>query len=84
MLADQLDFVVGVDSHRDRHAVAIVAVVTGVVVFEGDISADSDGYAEALRFAQVIAKIGVDRDLDSTILKDLKQLGSESFGDPHG
>jgi hypothetical protein len=52
MLADQLDFVVGVDSHRDRHAVAIVAVVPGVVGFEGDISADSDGYAEALRFAQ--------------------------------
>jgi transposase len=51
MLADQLDFVVGVDSHRDRHAVAVVAVVTGVVVFEGDIAADSDGYAEALRLA---------------------------------
>ena len=33
MLADQLDFVVGVDSHRDVHAVAVVAVSTGVVVF---------------------------------------------------
>jgi transposase len=51
MLADQLDFVVGVDSHRDRHALAVVAVVTGVVVFEGDVSADSHGYAEALRLA---------------------------------
>ena len=34
MLADQLDFVVGVDSHRDTHAVAVVAVLSGVVVFE--------------------------------------------------
>ena len=51
MLADQLDFVVGVDSHRDRHAVAVVAVVTGVVVFEADVAADSHGYAEALRLA---------------------------------
>jgi transposase len=51
MLADQLDFVVGVDSHRDSHAVAVVAVVTGVVVFEASVAADSDGYAETLRLA---------------------------------
>jgi transposase len=51
MLADQLDFVVGVDSHRDTHAVAVVAVVTGVVVFEASVAADSDGYVETLRLA---------------------------------
>ncbi len=51
MLADQLDYVVGVDSHRDAHAVAVVAVPSGVVVFEASIAADADGYAEALRFA---------------------------------
>jgi transposase len=51
MLADQLDFVVGVDSHRDSHAVAIVAVPSGVVVFEASVAASSDGYAEALRLA---------------------------------
>jgi transposase len=51
MLADQLDFVVGVDSHRDRHAVAVVAVVTGVVVFEGSVAANGGGYVEALRLA---------------------------------
>jgi transposase len=51
MLADQLDFVVGVDSHRDTHAVAVVAVVTGVVVFEVSVAADSDGYVETLRLA---------------------------------
>jgi hypothetical protein len=26
MLADQLDYVIGVDPHRDRHALAIVEV----------------------------------------------------------
>ena len=51
MLADQLDFVVGVDSHRDSHAVAVVAVASGVVVFEADVAADGGGYAEALRLA---------------------------------
>lgn len=51
MLADQLDFVVGVDSHRDVHAVAVVAVATGVVVFEGSVAANGDGYVEALRLA---------------------------------
>jgi len=51
MLADHLDFVVGVDSHRDSHAVAIVAVASGVVVFEASVAASSEGYAEALRLA---------------------------------
>ena len=51
MLADQLDYVVGVDPHRDRHAVAVVEVRTGVVVFEAGVAADSGGYAEALRLA---------------------------------
>jgi len=29
MLADELDYVVGVDTHRDRHAVAVVDAHTG-------------------------------------------------------
>ena len=32
MLADQLDYIVGVDPHRDSHALAIVEVVTGAVL----------------------------------------------------
>ncbi len=35
MLADQLDYVIGVDPHRDVHAFAVVEVRTGGVVFEG-------------------------------------------------
>jgi transposase len=51
MLADELDFVVGVDPHRDSHAVGVVEVRTGAVVFEANVTADSSGYAEALRVA---------------------------------
>ena len=44
MLADQLDYVVGVDPHRDVHALAVVEVRTGVVVFEAMVAADAGGY----------------------------------------
>ena len=43
MLADQLDYVVGVDPHRDSHALAVVQVVSGAVVFEATVVASSDG-----------------------------------------
>src|SRR2546428_1941850 len=49
MLADQLDYVVGVDPHRDSHALAVVQVVSGAVVFEETVVASSDGYAQALK-----------------------------------
>ena len=51
MLADQLDDVVGVDPHRDSHALAVVQVVSGAVVFEATVVASSDGYAQALKLA---------------------------------
>jgi transposase len=49
MLADQLDYVVGVDPHRDSHALAVVHVVSGAVVFEATVAASSEGYAQVLR-----------------------------------
>jgi hypothetical protein len=52
MLADELDFVVGVDPHRDSHAIGVVEVRSGVVAFESSVTADSSGYAEALRVAE--------------------------------
>ncbi len=52
MLADQLDYIVGVDPHRDSHALAIVHVVSGVVVFESTVIANNDGYAQALKLAR--------------------------------
>jgi transposase len=48
MLADQLDYVVGVDPHRDSHALAVVDVRTGAVVFEATVAASSDDYRRAL------------------------------------
>lgn len=51
MLADQLDYIVGVDPHRDTHALAVVEVVTGAVVFEATIAANGDGYANAVSLA---------------------------------
>ncbi len=52
MLADQLDYIIGVDPHRDSHSLAVVQVVSGVVVFESTIDANSDGYAQALKLAE--------------------------------
>jgi transposase len=49
MLADQLDYVVGVDPHRDSHALAVVHVVSGAVLFEAAVAASGDGYANALK-----------------------------------
>ena len=56
MLADQLDYVVGVVPHRDRHALAVLQVVSGVVVFEADVGADSVGYAQAMQLAEQYAR----------------------------
>jgi transposase len=52
MLADELDFVIGVDPHRDSHALGVVEVRSGAVVFESSVDANSGGYVEALRLAQ--------------------------------
>jgi transposase len=52
MLADELDFVVGVDTHRDRHSLALVEVRSGGVTLETEISASAAGYRRALALAQ--------------------------------
>jgi hypothetical protein len=36
MLADQLDYVVGVDTHRDEHVVVLVAAPAGTAPVTGD------------------------------------------------
>ena len=55
MLADELDYVVGVDPHRDSHALAVVHVRSGAVVFEASVAASSEGYAHALRLVDAHA-----------------------------
>ena len=59
MVADQLDYVVGVDPHRDEHALGVVEVRSGVVVFETSVAADSGGYAEALAWPRRMRRGGV-------------------------
>jgi transposase len=51
MLADELDCVIGVDTHRDQHTLAIVAAATGAVLAQTVVGASARGYADACRFA---------------------------------
>ena len=51
MLADRLDYVVGIDTHRDEHAVAIVDAHTGAVIAQTTTAASARGYADAVGFA---------------------------------
>jgi transposase len=52
MLTDEVDYVVGVDTHRDEHVLAIVAVPVGAVVAQRAVAANGRGYVQALRFAR--------------------------------
>ena len=52
MLADQVDYVVGVDTHRDEHVLAVVVAPTGAIVAQRSVRATARGYAQALRFTQ--------------------------------
>ena len=51
MLAEQTDYVIGVDTHRDRHSAAILAS-SGGLVDETSASTDRVGYAALLRWAR--------------------------------
>jgi transposase len=50
MLPDELDYVIGVDTHRDEHVLAVVAAATGAVLARWAVPANAGGYREALRF----------------------------------
>jgi transposase len=51
MLADELDYVIGVDPHRDSHALALVRAASGGVAVEAQVEASAAGYAQALQLA---------------------------------
>ncbi len=51
MLADELDYVIGVDTHRDEHAMAVVTAPSGAVIAAAVAAADVHGYRELLRVA---------------------------------
>ena len=52
MLAERVDYVIGVDTHRDQHSLAVVVAPTGAVVAQRAVATSARGYAEALRFAE--------------------------------
>src|SRR4051812_36001716 len=52
MLADEADFEIGGDTHRDQHALAVVRAATGGVEAQRGFAADRRGYRAALRFAE--------------------------------
>jgi transposase len=51
MLADELDYVLGVDTHRDEHVLAVVAAPAGAVIAGTAAPANAHGYRELLRVA---------------------------------
>jgi hypothetical protein len=55
ILAEQVDHVIGVDTHRDSHSAAILEAGTGVLVIDRTVSADAFGHKRLLRFAQLHA-----------------------------
>ena len=48
MLADEVDYVIGVDTHRDQHTLAVVAAPTGAVLAQTVLRANGRGYAERI------------------------------------
>ncbi|MCF7553724.1 transposase [Pseudonocardia sp. WMMC193] len=54
-LVDSVDVVIGVDTHTDTHTAAVVVAATGAVPATVTVSADAEGYAELLEFADAHA-----------------------------
>ena len=52
MVTDSLDVVIGVDTHRDSHALALVRCRDGVLVAEEELPANRAGYRAALRLGK--------------------------------
>ncbi|MEP6813085.1 MAG: hypothetical protein ABI990_08860 [Actinomycetota bacterium] len=43
MFAERVDYVIGVDTHRDQHALAIVVAPTGAVVAQQSVGTSTRG-----------------------------------------
>ena len=52
MLADELDYVIGVDTHRDEHVAAVVTAPAGAVVAGRAAPANASGYRQLFRVAE--------------------------------
>jgi transposase len=52
MVAQLLEVVIGVDTHRDGHALALVDARTGLLLAEARLPANRNGYRQALRLGR--------------------------------
>jgi transposase len=52
MLAELVEVVIGVDTHKDTHTAAVVDARTGGVLARATVTADPDGYAELIAVAE--------------------------------
>ncbi|MBM0258209.1 IS110 family transposase [Micromonospora sp. 4G55] len=52
MLAELVEVVVGVDTHKDTHTAAVLDTRTGGVLARATVSTDPDGYAELVALAE--------------------------------
>jgi transposase len=52
MLAEQVDVVIGVDTHKHTHTAAVVTATTGAVLAEMTVNADPAGYQALLELAE--------------------------------
>jgi transposase len=51
MLADSVEVVIGVDTHKHTHTAAVVAAATGAMAAQATVAATPAGYQELLEFA---------------------------------
>jgi len=51
MLADTVELVIGVDTHKDTHTAAVVTATTGAVLAQATVSATPAGYRQLLALA---------------------------------
>ncbi len=57
MLTDQVEVVIGVDTHKDTHTAAVVDTRTGAVLDRTTVDADRDGYTQLVQSAQSHARL---------------------------
>ena len=51
MLADLVELIIGVDTHKDTHTAAVVTATTGAVLAQATVSATPAGYRQLLALA---------------------------------
>ena len=51
MLADLVELVIGVDTHKDTHTAAVVAAITGAVLAQATVAATPAGDRQLLKLA---------------------------------